>query len=510
MIKSILIAAIALSAPGSTSEHLDVGEVMNQARLAAARMNWTTSGHHLRFSGEARVKGVVSEFELLFGPDGEFLFATEGPLANTTSWDGTTAWSRDVGAPSRSLAAESRGNSLLSQWVHSGYWTDSRAPLAVEVMESDSDEVLLHLSLEDSSSDAKLTLSKETWLPRELRQESAGYETLLRFEDYQELAGVPLAHHVSFQSSSVKGYIEIREGQVAAATEKARYSLAGSKATDTRFDADLPSTIEVQRVRSGHLLVQPSIDGAEPAWFILDTGAGQFCIDPKYADTLELPEFGEVPAVGVAGSVIASFRQGKSFALGPIEIADPVYVEIELSFLEQHFGVAVAGICGYDLFARSIFELDLETPSAAIHDPESFELGEDSWAPMTMESRLPCIECRFEGDHTGLFRIDTGDAGTVTFDSPTVRRFSMLENRELQEARIGGVGGSAKASRGTIDWFELGGTRVEAVDVIFAQHEKGMHSKGNVMGTLGSQLFRPFHILFDYQGQRIALLPRAD
>ncbi|MFT5688321.1 MAG: hypothetical protein ACI8PQ_001159, partial [Planctomycetota bacterium] len=54
------------------------------------------------------------------------------------------------------------------------------------------------------------------------------------------------------------------------------------------------------------------------------------------------------------------------------------------------------------------------------------------------------------------------------------------------------------------------GRRYEDVSALFSDSEIGAHSSQQTMGTLGSKLFEPFIILFDYQGQRIALIPRGE
>lgn len=41
---------------------------------------------------------------------------------------------------------------------------------------------------------------------------------------------------------------------------------------DSEFLPDVPSTVPAWRTGSGHILVQPLIDGQAPGYFILDTG----------------------------------------------------------------------------------------------------------------------------------------------------------------------------------------------------------------------------------------------
>ncbi|MFT7668683.1 MAG: putative aspartyl protease [Planctomycetota bacterium] len=512
-LRTMLTMTLACLAPAASA--LDEGptrldEVLRHARAASHREHWSEHKSELLFEGQARINGVESDFQLFFCVDGQFRFHMSGPLANTSAWDGAKAWSQDAGAPSRELAFERRGRLLLNQWAHSGFWSDEEAPLEIHLVSESTSSLVLGIAISDAAESAQLVLDKTTWLPVELRYVSSGVQKVLEFGDYREVHGVPVAHELKFTGGSVSGFVHVSKGGLAEAQIENRYNLAGHRSTDTWFDPDLPAEVEMRRVKSGHLLVNVTVNDEGDQWFILDTGAGRSCIDPVFADTLEMPKFGEVSAIGVAGSVTANYRQGSSFALGPLEITDPVFVELDLSFLEPHFGVRVAGICGYDLFVRSIVEMDLEGPRAFIHNPSTFELKGGHWSPMLLEKNLPSIECTFEAGRKGVFVIDTGDSGAVVFNTAAVKELALLEERELNPTKIGGVGGSASAHSGQLEWFELGGRRFDNVVATFKIHDDGSKPNSNTIGAVGSKLFQPFHVFFDYSGRRLGLVPRGE
>ena len=163
---SALAIACSLSAEVAVAAQAhDLGEVLELAREHSKRATWTALDSDLLFVGDARIRGVESRFELFFSGHGQFQFQTEGQLANTTAWDGTTAWSRNAGAPSRALATDQRAASLFSQWTHNGYWCDERAPLSLALVSQTSDAVVLELSLEGAVETARLSLDSGTWLP---------------------------------------------------------------------------------------------------------------------------------------------------------------------------------------------------------------------------------------------------------------------------------------------------------------------------------------------------------
>jgi predicted aspartyl protease len=277
------------------------------------------------------------------------------------------------------------------------------------------------------------------------------------------------------------------------------------------FDPTQPAELETMRVFSGHVLVHPTIDGEDVGWFILDTGAGGTCIDSGVADELELPSFGQVLAVGAAGKTDAAFRRGKLFELGRLRFEDPIYVELDLEFLTAAFNETIAGIVGYDVFARSLVEFDPTNGHASLYDPASYELARGSWQPLVLDARTPAVQASFEGDHSAYFRLDTGaGSGNVVFHTPTVEKLGLLEDRKVAASGSGGVGGSAVTYTGELAWFELAGQRFERPTVGFATAKVGGLADRYTAGNLGQAFLQPFTLVLDYSNERIAFVPREE
>jgi len=499
-------------APASVSE-LALDEVLAAAREAAGRDSWSELAHGLRLTGTTDAGGVDASFELFLAADGRYRYALEGQLGRLVTFDGSEVAERVRRGPCVALELGDREGWHLAQWTHSGYWLDPACPLEITLEDETAQEVTLLVAFPDSPAPGRLVLDRATWLPQELRQLTLGEDRVTRFERYEPLAGVALARQVVSESHGQSIALVVRTAEGAEPDGGARYRRGEAPASDVRFDPERGPEVELKRVRSGHLLVHPLVEGRDVGWFILDSGAGQVCIDPKAADALELEEFGSVPAVGVAGAVSASYRQGHTLELGPLTLMEPVYVEIELSFLEPAFGVEIAGICGYEIFARAIVDLDLEAETLALHDPTTFrlpdEVGEEVWAPLLLDGHIPSVRCRFEGDREGLFKLDLGDAGTISFYSPAVRELGLLEGRAVEASQVGGVGGTGRASVGDLEWFEVGGHRVAPLRATFSQTETGAFSSVRALGNLGTGMLRPFRIVFDYSRSRLALVPRG-
>ncbi len=275
------------------------------------------------------------------------------------------------------------------------------------------------------------------------------------------------------------------------------------------FDPALSPVLEVVRARTGHLLVRPVINGRSPGLFIFDTGAGICVVSTPFVEALELTPAGNIGTLGVGGGENAELYSAATLELGPMHLADHPFMATDLSFLEQHLGVEVAGVIGYGVLSRCVAEIDLVAPRVALHDPATFALTGGEWTPLDLAERIPAIRARFE-DREGLFQLDTGANIAVTFQAPAVRKWNLLENREVSDSRLGGVGGFVAAKRGVVEWFEFGGLRQEKVTATFAMEDKGTHADDRKDGSIGAELLRPFVLVTDYQHERIAFRPRED
>lgn len=509
LLAAICVAlSLCLFAPSASAS--DLAQILEQVRKANGYSTWAASGEQLSFTGTAQFRGVEASTEQTFAPDGSYRHVLDGPFASTVTWNGSEGMFQERRGPVQTLVGSELGEASLACWVHSGYWAAEGAPIS-RVLKSETDgTVVLTLGVIGSAVQADLTLDSATWLPTQMVRESAGGDVIHTFADYKVIGGVTLAGRVSGSQAGVEGFLAVSEVTMLKAKTSEIFNQKLGLAKDTSFVTDVPVVVESMQVPSGHILVHPLVGGEDKGWFVLDSGAGQSCIDPKVADSLGMAKFGAVPAVGIGGTVTANFRQGKSLELGRVRIEDTVYVELDLAFLEAHFGVPIAGICGFDLFSRSVIELDLEELRVAIHDPATYKLQEGAWDKLHLDGRLPCITAHFEGDREGVFKIDTGDAGTVNFYGHAVKSMSLLKDREVVGSNAGGVGGYVPVKRGKLKWFEIGGVKFDALEASFATVDKGAFGDVSVMGSIGGKLLKPFRVVFDYSFERIALVKLSE
>jgi hypothetical protein len=274
------------------------------------------------------------------------------------------------------------------------------------------------------------------------------------------------------------------------------------------FDTAKPAALEVSRARTGHLLVKPVVNGVASGWFIFDTGAGICVVSTPHADAFHLAAAGDIDSQGIGGGEKSKLFRASTLTLGPMTLRDHTVMTTDLSFLQTHLGEDIWGVIGFGVLSQCVAEIDPIAPGIALHDPAVFALDGCEWLSADLVDRVPAIAARFE-DHAGLFHIDTGSNSGVSLSASAVTRWKLLEGRDVQDSKLGGVGGFIAAKTGKLAWFEFGGVRQVNVPATFSLETKGVLGGERVDGSIGAEVLRPFVLVTDYAHERVAFRPRA-
>jgi len=254
--------------------------------------------------------------------------------------------------------------------------------------------------------------------------------------------------------------------------------------------------------------VKPSIDGRDIGWFFLDSGADVSCISPDAAKKLAMDEVGSQTTAGVVAVSKLRFMRGKELQLGPVRLENPKFLELsELAEIGKAIGVPIAGICGYDVIGRAVFDIDPTRSTLSILAPgkATLPIGA-SWTRIQFPSNTPTVSCRFSGGN-GVFSIDTGSDSTVDFFSPAVEHYGWLEQPGVERTHTGGAGGSAESHSGKIGFFELGGTTFKTPKVGMQTTKLGAFANPYLTGNVGNGFLAQFRLILDYANERVAFVP---
>jgi len=454
-------------------------------------------------AGEARI--------LMLGAAGEFREDSRPSNNRPLGYDGSFAWQLDRTGLPAPMPQRLREKLLIPAWVRSGWWLDARAPLVYSILPAETNDrrVALSMRLRRGLVGAKIFVDRTTWLPETLVVEYERGPYTLGLKDYHETLGfrLPQTTVVNYRGSDSE--LKVRTVRETSAAEHALFA-APALPADTVFDNTLPAELKVAQgvpfsaSSPGHYYVRPLVDGRDVGWFHFDTGGDAMHLDTKLADELKLPVLGRSQSMGADGRPQeVTIRQGKTLQLGRVTLKNPLYLAMDLSGRNAPPGERRAGLIGHPLFARVVVEVSGGGQKVALYDPASYKLTRGKWQPLSYIDLTPAVVCRFEGDREGLFQLDTGFTGTVTFYDKFIRDEKLLEGRALKTEADTGSGGTYQLLTGNVEWFELAGVRFKNPQVGF---RVAGYSREGGAGVVGREFLSPFTIIFNYPARRIAFV----
>ncbi len=284
------------------------------------------------------------------------------------------------------------------------------------------------------------------------------------------------------------------------------FAMPAPDLADTSYDFSIGNDIEVKRMM-GYMFVHPLINGKDVGWFFLDTGADVMCIDPKVSAAANFKKLGVDTTAGVVAVVKLPIVRGTTFQLGPVTIKNPTFYDFDMSPFQVFKSIQITGICGYDFLARAILDIDPASSKIKVYQPTKADLpSEINWEAAAFNGDTPCIDCSFEGDHRGVFSLDTGSTSTVDLFSPIVSKLGLLNGRSTQSAGTGGAGGSTESKMATLAYFEIGGHRFEKPTVGLQITKQGVFASPYLAGNVGMGFLAQFRLVLDYPDSRIGFI----
>jgi hypothetical protein len=245
---------------------------------------------------------------------------------------------------------------------------------------------------------------------------------------------------------------------------------------------------------SNQILIKVSVNGSEPVWFILDSGASGCVLDTALAQKLGIKTEGEKQGTGAGkGTVRVLFAQHVTYGLPGLSLpVDESYV-IDLSSQPALLGRYVGGVLGYSFFAPYVVDVDYDARILTLYDPEKYEpVGHK--VPFTLFKHTPHIRVRLAvGGHAAAERevmVDSGSQDAVDDDL-------LAQSPERLEV-IGGVGLGQE--------FHTTLGRADSLSLDSLTLPRPFGATGGT-GLIGNEVLRRFHVVFDYPHARIFLSP---
>lgn len=241
-------------------------------------------------------------------------------------------------------------------------------------------------------------------------------------------------------------------------------------------------------------MIQLTVDGQGPYWFVVDTGAGGNVIDNRLAEKLELTSVGVQMVGSPGGAAVEAHRFAvDELAAGGLRIADTEAVGVDLAALA---GGTFQGIVGMRNFVDYLITLDYPDGTLVI-EPGGLSGGDDGTVPFALDGRL----IRFDIDVAGVTvpaDLDSGSAHSFTLPKAFEGRWSFLTPvTEVGKVRM--VGGEH------ILWgARLDGT-ITVAGLTFEDPEVGLAEFTTDFANIGYDVLRRLAVTIDQRNGLVRL-----
>jgi Aspartyl protease/PDZ domain len=259
------------------------------------------------------------------------------------------------------------------------------------------------------------------------------------------------------------------------------------------------------------IYLQARVNGSEPRWFVLDTGAGVTVLNATTAGSLGL-KAGKAGTLRGAGGVVQSTGiTGLTLDVGGAVLKDVSVTSIPLAQLENAAGRAIDGILGVDFFRRYVVEIDYEARQLTTYEPAAYGYaGRGETLPLTFRDNHPHLraQVKFPGRPPleGDFVIDAGSSMQLTMLPAFTEKNRLRDSVPVAfTAYAHGVGGDFALPVARAETLRIGGFTVERPVTAFPT--AGTFGADGIAGNIGTAILRRFKVVFDYSRKRLHLEP---
>lgn len=479
-----------------------VESVATEMRLEAAGLEGVATGW-VTARGEMR-----SSYEL-------------GGARGLSVFDGTRGWTRDQNGNVAERTGPELAALVTSAYLGSlSHLVPGRLAGRVELAAAAASNHYVLVVTPDGGVPVTLTVDLRSYLPVRLETKADGRRSVTTFADWREVDGVKYPFttrqgtgdprtEVTLAVTSLRVGEPVPDGlfaRPAPAAGAAPVFAAGRSALGIPFE-----------MTSNHIYVRVGVNGSEPLWFLLDSGAGSSVVSLARARALGLALEGRFVAQGFGeGTLEASRVKNATFELPGVRVPTSAAMAMPLGALEPYEGREMDGILGYDVIGNFVVRIDYTARTIDLYDPRDFAYaGGGDRVEFTFVGNTPQIRATVRepgrAPLEGLFTVDTGARQALSLTRPFVEKSWLAERaREAIPAPHGiGVGGETKTRVGRVAALEIGRFTIERPVAGFAEDRKGAGASELLAGNIGGEILRRFTVTFDYSRRQMFLEPNA-
>jgi predicted aspartyl protease len=264
------------------------------------------------------------------------------------------------------------------------------------------------------------------------------------------------------------------------------------------------------------MVIRGSINGSEPLFLIVDTGAGSSVIDRARAEQLGLRFGKSEDATTGGGSIEAMQIDSVTLQIGGVEITGLPLIAIDLASLQAGLDPRIDGILGYDLFQRYVVEFDYAASVLRLRQPEGSQPHGSVTVPIQLREQIPFVIIGLTS-LTGrradaLLEFDTGQTGALTLTQSFVEKAGLLEP---SQPTLAITTGALLPGQVPARIARLGSVRLDTIDVNaptanITPSETAAGVSQDADGILGAEILRRFTVAVDYSRLQVTLSPNHE
>ncbi|MDF9800973.1 hypothetical protein OKW21_006236 [Catalinimonas alkaloidigena] len=303
-------------------------------------------------------------------------------------------------------------------------------------------------------------------------------------------------------------------GEVASHVTYAQFVYRGFRITNKRT-----KRVEIPFEMHSNLIVVPvRVNEAEHELkFILDTGVRTAILtDDIYVEGVPSPNDRVIHLMGAGkeGEISAFVSNNISFALPEgVEAEGNAMLVLQEDYLQldNHLGVRIHGILGYEIFSRFVVEVDYMNQQLTLHRPEHFK-PRSSYREfsMSIEDTKPYLsDVKLKVNDTTYvpikLMVDTGASHSLLLNTSSHPKITVPE-KNLSGYLGRGLSGEIYGSLGRIGGLKLADYELEGIitsfpedsSMILPAQSETMHN-----GNMGGSVLKRFRVVFDYANQKM-------
>ena len=267
-----------------------------------------------------------------------------------------------------------------------------------------------------------------------------------------------------------------------------------------------------------NLVVIPvKVNGKELS-FLLDTGIDKTILfNLKFSDSLTLKNIKKIQLRGLGEGEPIQALKSKNNLLRIKDIVNPnhmVFMIIDDQFdLSKKMGIDINGIIGGDLFKNLIVKINYSTKKITFYNPKFYKYKKCNnciTLPLEFYNQKPYIDVFVEDQLGEEFKvkllIDSGGGDALWLFENTHSKIN-IPDKFFEDYLGRGLSGSIYGKRGVIEKLRIGDYIFENTLVSYPDSTSiiTVHNSKYRNGTLGAEILKRFHVIFDYQNSKITL-----